>query len=264
VVDDGSTDDTAAVATRYADRVTLIRGRHGGYAAARNLGLRRVQGSWIAFHDADDVALPNRLAFQTDCLREHPGCDAILCNGEYTDAAGAPAGGTVVRPALARACSGRPLTGNDLFAGFPAFLQGALLSRAAVEAVGEFDTSLSVYTDMEYFYRFLARFRAVFVDRVVFRYRRHDANVTGDRLAGRRDIVRILEGLEERDPVLVAQIGRRRLRRRLARHYYRIGRRCLSLGDAEGAHPALARAAALRPFDPRYQLARLVHRGRSS
>jgi glycosyltransferase involved in cell wall biosynthesis len=261
VVDDGSSDDTTAVVTRYADRVTLIRGNHAGYAAARNLGLRHAQGAWIAFHDADDVALPDRLAFQADCLREQPGCDAILCNGEYADAAGAPAGGAVVPAALARACSGRPLTANDLFEGFPAFLQGALLARAAMETVGAFDTSLSVYTDMEYFYRFLARFRAVFVDRVVFRYRRHDANVTGDRLAGRRDIARILEGLEKHDPALVAQIGPRRLRRRLARHYYRIGRRCLSLGDTDGARPALARAAALRPLDPRYQLARLIHRG---
>ncbi len=260
VVDDGSNDDTAAVVERYADRLTVIRGNHAGYAAARNLGLRHAHGAWIAFHDADDVALPDRLAFQVACLRDHPSYDAVLCNGEYTDAAGVPAGGTVVSADLVRARSGRPLTANDLFEGFPAFLQGALLARRALDATGEFDTSLPVYTDMEYAYRLFARFRVVYVDRVVFRYRRHDTNVTGDRLAGRRDIVRILERLDSCAPTLVAQIGQRRLRRRLARHYYRKGQRCDTLGDAAAARPAIARAAALRPLDPRYQLARLLLR----
>ena len=259
VVDDGSTDDTARVLASYGDRIFVVTTPHAGYAEARNAGLRRARGDWIAFHDADDVALPDRLAFQLDHVEHHPNDEALLCNGELMDAGGAAGDIRTVTPARAHACVGRALTARDLFDGFPAFFQGALLSRRAALATGEFDAALAVYADMDYAYRLFARVRAVFVDRLVFRYRRHDGNVTRDRLAGRRDIAHILEALAVRDQAGVREIGRRRLNRRLARHYYRIGRRYLELGDPSAARPALARAVRLQPLHPRYRLAHLLH-----
>lgn len=62
VVDDGSTDDTAAVAERAGARV--IRQANGGPAAARNAGIRAAETEWVALLDADDIARPNRLAEQ--------------------------------------------------------------------------------------------------------------------------------------------------------------------------------------------------------
>jgi glycosyltransferase involved in cell wall biosynthesis len=261
VVDDGSTDDTAEVLARYGDRLTVIESPHAGYAAARNLGLARAHGTWIAFQDADDVALPDRLAFQREWLQAHPDYAALFCNGErMTEAGGHPASpDTVVTPALARTCSGRPLTAADLFAGYPAYFQGALVARTALLATGDFDATLPVYPDMEYAYRLFRDQRAVFVDRVVFRYRLHTANVTRDRLAGRQDIATILERLAASDPDAVARIGRGRLRRRLARHHHRLGRLHLERGDAPAARRAFARAAALRPSSARYQMRRLWH-----
>jgi glycosyltransferase involved in cell wall biosynthesis len=59
LVDDGSTDDTAAVAQRFAARhpasVTVLRKENGGQASARNLGLAHATGEWITFPDPDDV-----------------------------------------------------------------------------------------------------------------------------------------------------------------------------------------------------------------
>ncbi len=66
VVDDGSTDDTAAVAERAGARV--IRQANGGPAAARNAGIRAATTEWIALLDADDIARPTRLARQATCL----------------------------------------------------------------------------------------------------------------------------------------------------------------------------------------------------
>ena len=71
VVDDGSTDDTAGVLARFARHVTVVQAAHGGYASARNHGLARATGDWIAFHDADDVALADRLEFQLDFVARH-------------------------------------------------------------------------------------------------------------------------------------------------------------------------------------------------
>src|SRR2546430_16821957 len=69
VVDDGSTDHTWAVLARYSDDATIVRAPHGGLSAARNAGLSASRGEWIAFHDADDVALSDRLAFHVEFHR---------------------------------------------------------------------------------------------------------------------------------------------------------------------------------------------------
>ncbi|MGY1787286.1 glycosyltransferase family 2 protein [Geodermatophilus sp. SYSU D00698] len=64
VVDDGSTDDSAEVLQRYADRVTLLAGPNGGQRVAANRGFAASTGDVVVFLDADDVLppeLPERL-----------------------------------------------------------------------------------------------------------------------------------------------------------------------------------------------------------
>jgi hypothetical protein len=69
VVDDGSADDTAAVAEAYGDRVRVIRKANGGPASARNLGAREASGEWLALLDADDQWLSNKLERQLPYTR---------------------------------------------------------------------------------------------------------------------------------------------------------------------------------------------------
>jgi glycosyltransferase involved in cell wall biosynthesis len=64
VSDDGSTDGTAAVVATYGDQVRYLWQTNAGPAAARNLGLRAVQGEFVAFLDADDLWHPEKLARQ--------------------------------------------------------------------------------------------------------------------------------------------------------------------------------------------------------
>jgi glycosyltransferase involved in cell wall biosynthesis len=254
VVDDGSTDDTAKVLAAYGGHISAVAAPHRGYAAARNLGLSHARGEWIGFHDADDVALPDRLAAPLQALRQHPACEGIFCNGSRMDD-----GRPLVPSELARRANARPLTVVDVFDGFPIYFQGALLKRTVFEQTGAFTTTLGIHPDMEYGYRLLARHQIRFFDRPVFRYRWHGANVTRDSLAGREEIARILAHLAEADQASVARIGRRKLRARLARHYYQIARRRLALGQADEARRALGRALALRPLHPRYRLLSLWH-----
>jgi glycosyltransferase involved in cell wall biosynthesis len=254
VVDDGSTDDTPAVLSRYAGRIVSIRAEHGGYAAARSVGLGRATGEWVSFHDADDVALPDRLAFQLDFLRRNPSWDGVLCDGERMED-----GERLVPLELRRRCAGARVTVQHLFAGFPLYFQASLIRRRTFDAVGPFDPAFRIHADMEYGYRLLPRARLVFVDRVVFRYRSHEGGVTRDRLEGREEIARILDRVCAEAGDAAQTIGVRRLRARLALHYYRIARRRLGLGQAEAGRRALRRAIALRPLDPRYRLLRLWH-----
>lgn len=74
-VDDGSTDGTAEVLHEYARRDARIRPvfiRHGGVAVAGNAALEKARGRFVARMDADDLALPERLAAQAGWLATRP------------------------------------------------------------------------------------------------------------------------------------------------------------------------------------------------
>ena len=64
LVDDGSTDASAAVAKSYGDRIRYFFQPNAGPAAARNVGLAAAQGEFVAFLDADDRWHPEKLTLQ--------------------------------------------------------------------------------------------------------------------------------------------------------------------------------------------------------
>jgi glycosyltransferase involved in cell wall biosynthesis len=72
VVDDGSTDDTAAVLAAYGDRIHVVHKRNGGLSSARNAGIFAARGTMVAFLDADDWWLPGKIAAQHDVMQRHP------------------------------------------------------------------------------------------------------------------------------------------------------------------------------------------------
>lgn len=85
VVDDGSTDDTAAVARDYAlrdPRIRLIQQQNRGVSAARNCGLRNASAAFIQFLDADDRLYPKKLEDHVAYLDAHPETDIVY--GEVT------------------------------------------------------------------------------------------------------------------------------------------------------------------------------------
>lgn len=77
VVDDGSTDDTAAAVTRYAGRITYVRQSNAGPAAARNHGIEIARGQYIAFLDSDDAWAPWALELFAKAAREF-GAPAVI------------------------------------------------------------------------------------------------------------------------------------------------------------------------------------------
>lgn len=86
VVDDGSTDDTAAVALAAAqddDRIQLVRVAHGGVIHANNAGLAGATGRFIARLDADDEAFPARLRRQVELLDARPELGGVGCLVEF-------------------------------------------------------------------------------------------------------------------------------------------------------------------------------------
>jgi glycosyltransferase involved in cell wall biosynthesis len=83
VVDDGSTDRTAAIAEDYAardPRFTVVRRSNRGRSLARNAGVALSSGEFLCPLDADDVYLPSFLEAQHQFIVEHPGFDVYSCN----------------------------------------------------------------------------------------------------------------------------------------------------------------------------------------
>ena len=77
VIDDGSTDDTAAIAASFGPPVRVISRQNAKLAATRNFGVKEAKSEWIAFIDADDLWLPHKLERQMEELSRHP--EADLC-----------------------------------------------------------------------------------------------------------------------------------------------------------------------------------------
>lgn len=76
VVDDGSTDGTRQALEPYQDCIRYIYQENRGVAAARNLGIKSANATWVAFLDSDDRWIPEKLAYQMDCVTQS---DAQVC-----------------------------------------------------------------------------------------------------------------------------------------------------------------------------------------
>jgi glycosyltransferase involved in cell wall biosynthesis len=72
VVDDGSTDNTQELLSKYEDRIVTITQPNAGVSCARNNGVLKSSGEWIAFLDSDDSWLPNKLELQMKYIDSNP------------------------------------------------------------------------------------------------------------------------------------------------------------------------------------------------
>jgi glycosyltransferase involved in cell wall biosynthesis len=80
VVDDGSTDHTEGVISRYDGKVKYIRIDNSGVCRARNVGVENAQSEWIAFCDGDDLWYRDKLFYQVSLIRDVPEVEYSFTN----------------------------------------------------------------------------------------------------------------------------------------------------------------------------------------
>jgi len=80
VVDDGSNDSTQSILNAYPHNVVVIKTENKGVSHARNIGIEKAKGEWIAFVDSDDLWLPSKLEKQLSSLGS---CEWSHCDSLY-------------------------------------------------------------------------------------------------------------------------------------------------------------------------------------
>ncbi|WP_018232759.1 glycosyltransferase family 2 protein [Thioalkalivibrio thiocyanodenitrificans] len=91
VIDDGSTDHTAASLRGYSRSVRLLRQDRAGAGAARNRGVHEARGELIAFLDSDDLWTPVKMELQLAAMAAHPGVDIVFGHAEQFISSDVPA-----------------------------------------------------------------------------------------------------------------------------------------------------------------------------
>lgn len=163
VVDDGSEDRTAALVREQFPRALVVEQQNRGVSGARNAGVARATGEWIAFLDADDEWLPDRVMTQLRAAAQYPEAALVMC-GEITVPAGGGEGrGTVAAaPAAASDEDLIVFTLRDWLRGTP-FRSGVSLScsawlcrRSVFAELGGLDETLGNCEDFEFALRVAA------------------------------------------------------------------------------------------------------------
>lgn len=85
VVDDGSTDNSLAVLSDYADMLRLYTQKNSGVSSARNRGVRESQGELIAFLDQDDIWYSHKIQRQVEVFRAHPEVSFVYSDIDIID-----------------------------------------------------------------------------------------------------------------------------------------------------------------------------------
>jgi len=173
VVDDGSTDDTSSVLRTFVHKIRVLRQNNRGVAAARNRGAEIATGDYLAFLDADDVWLPQKLEMQLDRFRSEPGLGLVHCALEQIDENNRSLG-------LSLDGMEGSVANEMLLFNRPTILgggSGAMMPTPVFKAAGKFDERLSTSADWDLYYRIARKYKIGFVPRVLLRYRLHGTNM---------------------------------------------------------------------------------------
>lgn len=188
VVDDGSTDGSAAVAQRYIPRLTYLSQEHSGSSAARNTGLQVAHGDFYSFLDADDIWTENKLMLQFAAFQSNTDLDAVFGQVEQ-----------FYSPELDEKFHERVHCPHDWKPGYCSSTM--LVKRQAFWKVGIFDPDVAIGEDMDWYMRAQeSGLHMIMLPDMVYRRRLHGDNKT----------LRLKEQQIQRVRIIKAALDRRR------------------------------------------------------
>lgn len=194
VIDDGSSDDPAAVTGNYP-AVTLIQQANRGLAAARNAGLAAATAGKVIFLDADDRLLPGAIASGLRCFMDHP--DAAFVYGGYR---------LVDRKREADRFTLASTRCDLIQSNWIAMIGTVMFDRSKLAEIGGFDEELRMCEDWDAYLRLTRRHGFAAHPDIVARYVWHGANMSANRKRLKEWIEVVRQ--KERQRGLTAEEGR--------------------------------------------------------
>jgi glycosyltransferase involved in cell wall biosynthesis len=174
VVDDGSTDDSPAVAGSFGGRVRYIWQENTGLPGARNTGIRAARGEYLAFLDADDAWLPGFLPEVMARWGTSSAVGAVHTGFCCVDADGHPLPQRNLTTVADNQMYDRLLDGEF-------FIPSSVVARrACFERVGLFDEALRASEDWDMWLRVAREYRFCGISRPLVKYRIHSGNMSAD------------------------------------------------------------------------------------
>jgi glycosyltransferase involved in cell wall biosynthesis len=251
IIDDGSTDNTSDVLSVFGDQITVIKQANRGQPASRNMGIAHSSGEFIAFLDADDIWLANKLEKQLETFEHQPDlglvyADTILFNGENK---------------LGNAFTLLPPKSgwifNDLFKENFIPMSTVVVRRQCFAQAGLFDEGLHSCEDYDMLLRICRTWKAGFVNEPLAFYR-----ISAGQLS--KDEKRTLTALIQlKSKALVAYQELKNLTSRDLDGYYfnyytRLAKLALKVGQTSECMRNLKNYRQLRGGTPRYWFLRLA------
>lgn len=233
VVDDASSDDTAAIVAGFAardSRIRLIRleSNSGTPGRAKNAALPLARGEFLAFLDADDLWLANKLELQLDRMRE---ADADLCytGGWYIDGESNRLGGFAPR-------YGAGWLFDRLLGQYEINNQTVMIRRQVLEALAlpRFNPEITIGEDCDLFMRVARNSRVIGVPDPLVHYRVHGDSISATRLSQAH------EGLQEvvrwvKQDIELAERCRRSMKKAEAKICFYKAKAAMAVGDTATA-----------------------------
>lgn len=243
VVDDGSKDDTGNIVRSYCireGRIHYIYQGNAGVSIARNTGLSRVTGKYVAFLDDDDRWLPHKLQAQINFMESHP--EIGMCYGRIRiirSTAGGAHGVSVVPTHL-------PTRFDEILG--DAFIPATtvMIRYSCLRGMSWFDTRYSIGEDFDFWLRFSQKSKVAALDEVLA-----EMTKDGRKQLTKDDIQCHLSGIEiYKNVELTPQYQRyERLRKRsISRLHFELGRSYVEIRNFVQAAKHFAIAIFIYPF----------------
>jgi glycosyltransferase involved in cell wall biosynthesis len=175
VIDDGSTDDTEGVARSFGNRVSYFRQENGGAGAARNQGIARSQGKYVAFLDSDDVWLPTKLAEQIPMLDRDAEIGLV-----YTDWAVVPEQGEPEPSVLSKLPAASGYVFEQLVQCGFILTSGTVVRRSCLDEIGDFDEHLSIAQDYDLWLRISYRWKVALLNKPLVIKKNREGNLSSN------------------------------------------------------------------------------------
>lgn len=201
MVNDGSPDNTDEVMQRYAGdpRVVYVKQENAGQAIAKNNGIKRATGDFIAFLDADDIWDSTKLEKQLPLFAD-PEVGVVYCRVKYIDEHNAPM--HVEQNELWEPRRG--WIAAHLFRDNLVPFCAAVVRRACFAKVGDMDASFRMGIDWDLWLRMSVHYKFDFVDEALLRYRvGHSGQMSKNALVRQADTMRIMEQFVAANPGLL-------------------------------------------------------------